>query len=71
MAITLNDLIENPGLNLWDKASQETCCKCNTPLQETITGKRKIGDKFACSDCYYEELGEAIERHPIAGFRRG
>jgi hypothetical protein len=73
MVLLLKDLAENPELldAVW--ANQESCRKCGVALQETITGKRKTPAGAACSDCYYELLGEVIEQHPIAsaGKRRG
>ena len=72
MATYLKDLIENPRRLSELRTKQQCCCYCETPLQETITGKRKTPDGDACSDCYYEKLGEEIEQHPIAsaGIRR-
>jgi hypothetical protein len=66
MAIPLKELIENPDL-----LSKEglRCPHCGVLLQETITGKRWEGDHEVCSDCYYEKLGEAIEKHPIVSGR--
>jgi hypothetical protein len=63
MAIPLKKLIKHPEL-----LSNEgpVCAVCHILLQETITGKRRIGDKEVCSDCYYEKLGELVEEHPIA-----
>lgn len=77
MTIYLNDLVKNPRLldELRAKRSNQgpTCCGCGIMLQETITGRRKTPDGEACSDCYYESLGELVEAHPIvsAGIRRG
>ena len=62
MAIPLKDLIDNPGM-LAEEGPK--CPYCGVLLQETITGKRRIGDQEVCSDCYYERLGELIEEHPI------
>lgn len=73
MVLLLKDLAENPALldTLWTK--RESCCKCGVALQETITGKRRTPKGDACSDCFYDLLGEAVEQHPIAsaGKRRG
>ncbi|MBI4027618.1 MAG: hypothetical protein HY360_21710 [Verrucomicrobia bacterium] len=73
MTIYLRDLLEKPEL-LEDLCSdQQKCSGCGIMLQETITGKRQTPGGYACSDCYYEQLGEEIERRPIAsaGIRRG
>ena len=73
MAIYLKDLIKDPRLLDDLRTKQPLCCKCKVELQETITGKRTTPNGEACSDCYYEEIGELIEQNPIvsAGFRRG
>ena len=72
MAIFLKDLIDNPKL-LTNEPSSQGCSVCHVPLQETITGKRRIDQGYACSDCYYAELGEELAKHPIVsgGIRRG
>jgi len=73
MALQLKDLAENPRLLQDLRARVQSCSKCGTLLQETLTGKRQISTGDACSDCYYEELGALVEQHPIAsaGRRRG
>lgn len=73
MAIYLKDLDENPRLLEQLRQHQPQCPYCGVVLQETITGKRRTPDGEACSDCYYDKLGEAIERYPISsgGIRRG
>ncbi len=72
MAYYLSDLVKNPRLLQELRSQPQHCCYCHTALQETITGKRKTPDGDSCSDCYYEKLGEEIEKHPLgsAGFRR-
>jgi len=50
-----------------DKAK---CHDCRVPLQTSITGRRFItlrNKKKAevCDDCYYDRLGDFIERNPI------
>lgn len=76
MAIYLKDLVKNP--HLFDELREQhrhdgpCCCGCGVILQETITGRRKTPKGEACSDCYYESLGDLVEAHPIAsaGIRR-
>ena len=42
------------------------CSSCNVPLQESITGCRKLHNgKYVCSDCYFRELGDALDEYPI------
>jgi hypothetical protein len=72
MPIYLKDVVKDPAI-LMQSVREQRCCSCQVPLQETITGKRKTSEGFACSDCYYEELGEELEQRPLgsAGVRRG
>jgi hypothetical protein len=43
------------------------CARCQTVLQESITGSRRLGDdSHVCSDCYFEGLGSALEEYPFA-----
>jgi hypothetical protein len=66
MAILLKDLMENPNLLVTEGPK---CPHCGVLLQETITGKRMIGEEEVCSDCYYERLGDLVEQHPITSGR--
>lgn len=63
VSIPLKELIKNP--DLLSSNGGPRCPNCDVLLQETITGKRRIGDEDYCSDCYYEKLGELVEQHPI------
>ena len=45
------------------------CASCGRVLQETVTGNRPTDQGAMCSDCYYNDLGEAIERHPLVSPR--
>ena len=44
------------------------CSKCQIPVQEFITGKKKIDGKVYCKSCYYEELGNLVEEMPMGLF---
>ena len=41
------------------------CAKCDIELDDMTTGKKKIGGKPYCKECYYQEIGEFIEKTPI------
>ena len=70
MALTLQDLVDNPAL-LEMLRKVDTCPKCFKPFRSyeasyTIDGVR------VCDDCYFGAIGELVERHPIcSGIRRG
>ena len=51
------------------RKAAKACYRCKQTLQESRTGNRATGYGAACSDCYYEEVGELIEKHPIASAR--
>jgi hypothetical protein len=40
------------------------CACCNVVLRESVTGIRKTPDGCVCSDCYWRELSDEIERLP-------
>lgn len=46
--------------------SQLRCSACNDVVKESVTGCRKMGDGgYCCSDCYYTQLGDELEAHPV------
>jgi hypothetical protein len=47
----------------------KVCAICGRLLQETITGSRSTDDGSVCSDCYYDQVGDVIEQHPIVSAR--
>lgn len=50
-----------------DARGNHSCAKCHITLQESITGCRELEDgSFMCSDCYFEDLGDALEDYPFA-----
>ena len=69
MAIALKKLIKDRSILAAMDAEQQHCCCCGVLLQETITGKRRTPEGEACSDCYYEKLGEGVEQNPIVSGR--
>ena len=44
------------------------CCKCGHEIEDD--DPRKTADGWMCPDCYFAELGDEIERHPICNPRR-
>lgn len=67
MPILLSAIVEEPQILDDLRKQHPKCCECGVALQETITGKRHTPEGEACSDCYYDLLGEEIERQPISG----
>jgi uncharacterized Zn finger protein (UPF0148 family) len=41
------------------------CKKCGIPIQEFRTGRKKIAGELYCKRCYYSELGNFMDDHPI------
>ena len=39
-----------------------TCDACKVPLRENTTGFRRVGDRCLCSDCYFREFSDEIEK---------
>jgi hypothetical protein len=73
MAVALRELIDDPKRLSEFQLGRQHCVNCDVMLQETMTGKRRTPDGDACSDCYYEKIGEGVEAHPVTtpGLRRG
>lgn len=65
MAISLTDYLNDAPKR--DKAPQglEQCKVCNIPLQEAIHGYRHVQGGACCSDCYFDDISELIDAHPI------
>jgi len=42
------------------------CSDCQQPLSFT-TGRNVVKEGDLCDDCFYGQLGEEIDRHPIGG----
>jgi formylmethanofuran dehydrogenase subunit E len=43
----------------------DNCTKCGKKIHGFLTGKKKIDGKPYCKECYYQELGEVVEKYPI------
>jgi hypothetical protein len=41
------------------------CNKCEIPIQEFLTGKHDVEEGVYCDECFFDELGEVIEKYPI------
>lgn len=65
MAQTLTQYLAEGALRDQDVSESETCTICKIPLQETITGYRPTDDGARCADCYFGEISEMIDQHPI------
>ena len=46
-----------------------TCTKCKRKW-ESDGDCYRINDKPVCSDCYFDALGDIIEKYPIGGHKR-
>jgi NAD-dependent SIR2 family protein deacetylase len=65
MAYTVDQFI---ALDLTRQAGshgQVRCAKCQSELRENITGYRCGSDGPRCSDCYFGELSDLVEAHPV------
>jgi hypothetical protein len=65
MAFTLDSFRDAMKTRRGDFSNTPKCEECGKPLQETLTGNRKISKGFVCSDCYFDLLGKEIDEHPI------
>ena len=55
--IPLSDITDEV-IAKWNKICDERKLKCKC-------GKNAISHMDVCEDCYYEQLGDEIEKHPI------
>ena len=62
MAITMKDVVENPGI-LLRGMEEPKCARCGHVLAGEE--RKKTAEGILCDDCYYEALGGEIELHPI------
>lgn len=46
------------------------CTACKKPLEFETTGMQKTSEGYMCDDCYFERLGEEVEKHPLGGHKR-
>lgn len=65
MAISAKTFLEQLGIPCDSKGQPLSCAICGRPLQETVTGNRRTAQGYACSDCYFDELGKLVEEHPV------
>jgi hypothetical protein len=67
MAIALAQYLAEASRRDSDKGSIEQCIVCGVPLQEAINGYRKVGGGTGaeCSDCYFSDISDLIDKHPI------
>jgi hypothetical protein len=65
-AVELIAKLDSGETQFQDIAGLESCARCATPLQESVTGCRKLKDgAHVCSDCYFRGLGNELEQFPI------
>lgn len=65
MAIALAKYLAEASQRDADHDSIEACSSCGVALQEAIHGYRPVGDGAKCSDCYFCDIGDLIDKHPI------
>lgn len=68
MPITLEDLIKNPSLIKKLEPAPLLCCMCQRSITETDKQAEEVqwtSHGPAHDDCYFENLGEIIDVHPI------
>jgi hypothetical protein len=65
MPLSVKEFLERSGREISGFPGVQKCVVCLIPLQETITGNRPTAKGNACSNCYFDMLGEEIEKNPI------
>lgn len=59
------DFLKLTDKEILEIAHLQACGRCKQALRGAITGRRKIGNEYVCSDCYFEEFGNELEKHPL------
>lgn len=63
--MSLSQYLAEAGKRDRQAGHMEKCEECGVPLQEAIYGYRRVGDSAKCSDCYFDEVSDLIDRAPI------
>jgi recombinational DNA repair protein (RecF pathway) len=73
MAMSLEEFARTPVRDLVPRTKDSHCCDCGTLLQESSTGNHPTETGCLCSDCFYAQIGDLIDRHPLGAphARRG
>lgn len=73
MTMSGADLLRIPLEQLLEKYQPTRCAHCGVTIHETTTGCRTIGTDCVCSDCYFKDMSDELEAHPISvrRMRRG
>lgn len=70
MPLNLRQVLALTPESFVNEMQPTTCVNCHCKLHESTTGARRMENGFACSDCYFKALGDAVEDHPIGIPRR-
>jgi hypothetical protein len=65
VTISGKKLLNMKAEEMFDKLQPTKCARCGVSLHETTTGCRKVKGGCVCSDCYFKDLSEEVEKHPI------
>ncbi len=71
MAYTVAELASIDLSKLLPTHGQQRC-SCGVELRNSTTGIHRTKTGLRCTDCFYDELSEIIDQHPIGtpGLRR-
>ncbi len=62
MAYTLKEFLNRPPPK--DPRPKKICVFCQQQITSFNGPAEKTSDGFACSDCYFDELGKIMEQYP-------
>lgn len=65
MAIPLAQYLSEAAHRDQSNSGLELCKVCGVPLQEAIHGYRHVEGGACCSDCYFDDISDLIDAHPI------
>lgn len=64
MPITLKDLASMSQEEIEAQFPSQKC-RCGGRIEEHPDEQYRLSEERVCSDCYFSELGDGIEKHPI------
>ncbi len=48
-----------------EQSGDTKCVKCKVLIVESTTGIQQVAEGYMCDDCFYQALGDEIDKHPI------
>ena len=60
--MTIDEYLSTPYS---ENPDSERCGGCSTMISGTVTGRNQTDEGVRCDDCYFDDLGDLVEKHPV------